>query len=164
LGWASYAHYDNGSQMYDGAWIKASLEHMGRLGLLVLARGAWNGDQLVPRWFVEDLETKQAYGMQVNYDGPYDGKVGLDTEQFPEAPYGYFTWVNTDGDYFPDAGRAWAWGSGAGGMKTMWNRENGIVFAAIGARIGPGTKSIPRIIEEAILAPNPSFEKGGGHA
>jgi CubicO group peptidase (beta-lactamase class C family) len=156
-GWSSYAHYDNGSQMYDGAWIRASLEHMGRLGLLVLARGAWNGEQLIPRWFVEELETKQTYGKRVNYDGPYDGKIGLDAEQFPEAPYGYFTWVNTDGDYFPGADRTWAWGSGAGGMKTMWNRVNGIVFAAIGARIGSSTKSIPHIIEACVPGPNPLF-------
>jgi len=156
-GWSSYAHYDKGSQMYDGAWIKLGLEHMGRLGLLVLARGTWNGVELIPRWFVEELETKQVYGMQVNYDGPYDGKIELDPAQFPEAPYGYLTWVNTDGDYFSDADRAWAWGSGAGGMKTMWNRVNGIVFAAIGAWIRPGTGSVPRIIEDAIVGPNPLF-------
>jgi CubicO group peptidase (beta-lactamase class C family) len=160
-GWSSYAHYDKGSQMWDGAWIKASLEHMGRLGLLVLARGTWDGKELVPRWFVEELETKQSYGKQVNYDGPYDGKIGLDPEQFPEAPYGYFTWVNTDGDYFPGADSRWAWGSGAGGMKTMWNGTNGIVFAAIGVRIGPGTDSVPHMIEDAILGSNPLSQAAG---
>ncbi len=150
-GWSSYAHHDPISQMYDGAWIRASLEHMGRIGLLILARGTWAGVELMPRWFVEELETKQTYGMRVNYNGPYDGVVGLDPAHFPEAPYGYLTWVNTDGDYFPGADTAWAWGSGAGGMKTMWNRNIGIVFAAIGARIEPGAHSIPHLIEAAIM-------------
>lgn len=77
--------------MWDGAWIEASLEHMRRLGLLVVARGTWNGEELVPRWFVEELETKQTYGKQVNYNRPYDGEIGLNSEQFPEAQYGYFT-------------------------------------------------------------------------
>lgn len=89
--------------------------------------------------------------MRVNYDGPYDGRVELDPAQFPEAPYGYLTWVNADGDFFPGADRAWAWDSGAGGMKTMWNRNIGIVFAAIGARIGPGARSVPHMIEAAVV-------------
>jgi len=152
-GWSSYAHYDNISQMYDGAWIRASLEHMGRIGLLILARGTWDGVALIPRWFVGELETKQTYGMRVNYSGPYDGMVDLDPAQFPEAPYGYLTWVNTDGDFFPGADRAWAWGSGAGGMKTMWNRNTGIVFAAIGAQIEPSAHSVPHLIEDAIMDP-----------
>lgn len=37
---------------------------------------------------------------------------------------------------------------------------NGVVFAAIGARIGTGTSSIPHIIEAAILGPNPLFREG----
>jgi len=150
-GWSSYAHYDTISQMYDGAWIRASLEHMGRIGLLILARGTWDGVELIPRWFVEELETKQTYGMRVNYNGPYDGVVGLDPAQFPEAPYGYLTWANTDGDFFPGADTAWAWGSGAGGMKTMWNRNTGVVFSAIGARIEPSAHSVPHLIEAAIV-------------
>lgn len=149
-GWSTEIVFDKGSQMDDGVRFVISLEHMGRLGLLALARGSWAGVELVPRWFVEELETKQARGMRVNYNGPYDGVVGLDPAQFPEAPYGYLTWVNTDGDFFPGADRAWAWGSGAGGTKTFWNRNNGIVFAAIGLRAEPSHESIPHIIERAI--------------
>ena len=63
----------------------------------------------MPRWFVEQLETKQTGGMKVNYDGPNDGKIGM---SYPEAPYGFMTWVNTDGDVYPKADRAWAWGTG----------------------------------------------------
>ena len=87
--------------------------------------------------------------------GPYDGVVGLDPAQFPEAPYGYLTWVNTDGDLCPGADRAW--GSGAGGMMVIWNHKLGIVFAGIGVRMQPGEVSVPHLMEEAVLDPNPLF-------
>ena len=116
----------------DGIRFHFNLEHMGRLGLLALARGAWQGVQIIPLEFVEMLETKQAVGMKVNYDGPDDGKVDLDDKKFPESPYGLMTWVNTDGDYYPDADTAWAWAHGAGGTFVLWNHRFGIVFAAIG--------------------------------
>jgi CubicO group peptidase (beta-lactamase class C family) len=149
-GWSTKIVFDRGSQMDDGVRFVISLEHMGRLGLLALARGAWQGVELVPRWFVEELETKQTRGMRVNYRGPYDGIVDLDPAEFPEAPYGYFTWVNTDGDFFPGASTAWAWGSGAGGTKIFWNRDNGIVYSAIGLVTQPSANSIPHIIERAL--------------
>lgn len=155
--WSTRIVFDSGSQMKDGIRFVISLEHMGRLGLLALARGTWDGVELVPKWFVEELETKQTYGMQVNYEGPYDGMIGLNKygNRFSECPYGYMTWVNTDGDYFPGADRAWAWGSGAGGTKIIWNRRNGIVFAAAGLKMEPDSNSIPHIIERHIDGPNP---------
>jgi CubicO group peptidase (beta-lactamase class C family) len=156
-GWSTEIVFDRSSQMDDGVRLVLSLEHMGRLGLLVVARGTWSGVELVPRWFVEQLESKQTRGMRVNYAGPYDGVVGLDPAQFPEAPYGYLTWVNTDGDLCPGADRAWAWGSGAGGMKVIWNHKLGIVFAGIGVRIQPGEVSVPQFVEAAILGRNPLF-------
>ena len=118
----------------DGVRFVLDLEDMGRLGLLVLARGNWNGKQLVPAWFVRQLERKQTYGMLANYDGPNDGKIGLDPNKFPECPYGFMTWVNTDGDQIPGADRGWAYASGARGHVTLWNRRFGIVFAAAGAQ------------------------------
>jgi len=35
----------------DGIRFQLDLEDMGRLGLLVLARGSWNGVEVIPRWF-----------------------------------------------------------------------------------------------------------------
>jgi CubicO group peptidase (beta-lactamase class C family) len=139
----------------DGVRFVISLEHMGRLGLLALARGSWNGTELVPRGFVEELETKQTYGMRINYNGPNDGKIGLSPEMFPECPYGYLTWVNTEGDLFVDADRAWACGRGAGGSIVLWNHNNGIVFAGIGIQASSGTNSIARVIESSIVETNP---------
>jgi hypothetical protein len=50
---------------------------MGKVYGKALARGRWKGQQLVPRWFVEELETKQTQGMLVNYEGPNDGMCHL---------------------------------------------------------------------------------------
>jgi len=158
-GWSTVIKYDPLSGMEDGVRLVLSLEHMGRLGLLVLARGTWDGTELVPRRFVEALETKQTQGMQVNYDGPYDGKIGLDPAQFPEAPYGFLTWVNTDGDLYPGADRAWACGRGAGGMIVLWNHRNGVVFAGVGVENQPGREDLPHLIERNIAGPNPLVDE-----
>jgi hypothetical protein len=85
--------------------------------------------------------------MRVNYDGPNDGKVGRNISVFPEVPYGYMAWVNSDGDEFPGADPEWAYASGAGGHKTFWNYKFGIVFATAGARELPRTSNVPQILE-----------------
>jgi CubicO group peptidase (beta-lactamase class C family) len=136
----------------DGVRFVLDLEDMGRLGLLALAKGNWNGRQLVPAWFVEELENKQTRGMRVNYDGPNDGQIGYDAKEFPEAPYGFLTWTNTDGDLLPGADRGWAYASGAGGFKTFWNRKFGIVFATAGAKRLPRERDIPQLIEAGLQA------------
>jgi len=134
----------------DGIRFHFDLEDMGRLGLLVLARGRWKDRQLVSQSFVEQLETKQTHGAKVNYDGPDDGRVGLDPARFLEAPYGFMTWVNTDKDYYPRADQAWAWGAGAGGSYVLWNRRLGIVFAGFGIDTGPTSDGISHAIESCI--------------
>jgi CubicO group peptidase (beta-lactamase class C family) len=136
----------------DGVRLLLDLEDMGRLGLLALSRGAWAGKQLVPKSFVEALESKQTRGMRVNYQGPNDGTIGRDPKEFPESPYGFLTWVNTDGDLIPGAGRAWAYASGAGGHKTYWNHELGFVYAAAGANPLPRGGDVANVLE-AHLAP-----------
>ena len=154
-GWSTRIVFDGASQMDDGVRFVISLEHMGRLGLLALARGRWDGVELVPQWFVEELERKQTYGMQVNYQGPNDGRVELNPEQFPECPYGFLTWVNTDGDYCSGADTGWAFGRGAGGTMVLWNSELGVVFAAAGLQMPPDSNSMVHIIEACVAGPNP---------
>jgi CubicO group peptidase (beta-lactamase class C family) len=159
-GWSTAIKKDAGfGNRDDGVRFVISLEHMGRLGLLVLARGTWDGVELVPKWFVEELETKQTSGMRVNYDGPNDGRVGLSPQKFPECPYGYLTWVNTDRDLFPGADSAWACGRGAGGSIVLWNHRNGIVFAGIGIQASSETNSIARVVETSIIGSN--LQTGG---
>lgn len=165
-GWSTRITFDAGSRMEDGVRFVLSLEHMGRLGLLALARGTWNGIELVPRRFVEQLETKQTHGMRTNYRGPTDGMVGLDRfpGRFAECPYGFLTWVNTESDYFPGADPAWAWGSGAGGCVVLWNRNNGLVFAGVGTRLEPSGSSVPHVLEQALAGPNPLVRGGASRA
>jgi len=131
----------------DGIRFEFDLEDMGRLGLLVLAWGKWKDTELIPEWFVRQLETKQTRGMLVNHNGPNDGAIGLDPKTFPEAPYGFMTWVNTDGDLLPGAGRDWAYATGAGGHRTLWNHKLGIVFAAAGLKWVPGQRDVAHILE-----------------
>ena len=155
-GWSTAIKKDAGfGGKSDGVRFVLSLENMGRLGLLALARGSWNGVELVPKWFVEQLESKQTAGMQVNYDGPNDGRVGLSPEQFPECPYGYLTWVNTDRDLFTGADSAWACGRGAGGTMILWNHRNGMVFAGVAVAASSGANSVARVIETSIAGLNP---------
>lgn len=144
----------------DGIRFHLDLEDMGRLGLLVLARGRWADKQVVPRWFVEELERKQTYGMKPVYNGPDDGNVGGGwwherRDQYPECPYGYMTWVNTDGELYRGADRAWAYGAGAGGTRIMWNHKFGTVYAAVGVDEKPTDNGIAHIIERNIAGPNP---------
>ncbi len=144
----------------DGVRFHFDLEDMGRLGLLVLARGEWNGQRIIPRDFVEALETKQTRGIKANYFGPDDGAVGDGWlrghhEKSLASPYGYMTWVNTDGDLFPGADRAWAHASGALGAAVLWNHRNGIVFAGLGVDTRRGTGGIAGEIESCIAGANP---------
>ncbi|MFZ5832137.1 MAG: serine hydrolase [Planctomycetota bacterium] len=144
------------SGLWDGARIVISMEHMGRLGLLALARGRWAGRELVPKWFVEQLETKQTRGMLSNRNAPYgdpDARRNL-AQETTEVPYGLLTWVNTDGDLHPGADRHWASGRGAGGSLVLWNHTNGLVFVGFGIQ----PDKIPNQLEAAIRGPNPMLD------
>ena len=152
VGWSTRIVFDRSSQMDDGVRFVISLDHMGRLGLFALARGTWEGKRLVSDGYVAALETKQTQGMKVNYEGPNDGVSHLSAyeDKFPECPYGFLTWTNSDGDYFTGADRGWAWGAGAGGTYIMWNAELGIVFAAAGIEMNPDSDGVPHRIERAL--------------
>ncbi|MBF0432011.1 MAG: DNRLRE domain-containing protein [Fibrobacteria bacterium] len=144
----------------DGIRFDLDMEDMGRFGLLMLTRGAWDGKQLVPMWFVDSLETKQVYGIPANYKGPNDGDAeawGFNTTKFPESPYGYFTWVNTDGDLWSGCNKNWASAFGAGGTFIAWNRELGIVTAGQGLSNNdiPTWNAFFKAIEDNIAGPNP---------
>jgi hypothetical protein len=118
------------------------LEDMGRFGLLMMARGRWKDMQLLPQKFVEELETKQTYGIKCS--GGYPGCSGPNHE----AAHGYFTWVNTDRDVYSKADSKWAWGAGSGGHRIFWNYKLGFVYAELGS----GYKGrIPEIIEANLI-------------
>jgi hypothetical protein len=156
--WYSRNIIDHGeSGLWDGPRLVIDMEHMGRLGLLALARGSWNGKELVPRSFVEALETKQTRGMlssRLERGGSPPAARNAEAEK-KETPYGYLTWVNTDGDLHPGADRRWARASGAGGSTVLWNHTNGIVFVGFGIN----DDKIPNLLERAIEGDNPLAQR-----
>ncbi len=76
-----------------------------------------------------------------------------------ESPYGFMTWVNSDGDLFPGADRHWARASGAGGTIVLWNHTNGYVFVGSGIQSLTDTSSLPLVLEGAIQGENPLIQE-----
>ena len=60
--------------------LRLSASDFARLGYLLLRGGAWNGKQIVPKWWI-DLATKKSQDINPGY--------------------GYTFWVNTDGQLWP---------------------------------------------------------------
>jgi CubicO group peptidase (beta-lactamase class C family) len=136
-GWRSKLENDDKRHVH----FNFDVEDMGRIGLLLMARGRWNGVQLIPQQFVEQLETKQTYGLKCP---PNDkDKPGCSGPKH-EPAYGYMTWVNTDRDVYPKASKEWAWGAGSGGHRIFWNHRLGIVYAELNSGY---EGAIPEIIE-----------------
>jgi CubicO group peptidase (beta-lactamase class C family) len=123
----------------DGVRLVMDLEDLGRFGLLMTTGGVWRGRQVVPADFLRELSTKQTRGMEPDYhvlpkpDMPHV-ESGLRPEDFPEAPYGYMTWVNTDRDLWPDASASWAAAHGSGNHIVAWDPGSGMVLAVLGGR------------------------------
>lgn len=67
-----------------GLWLKT--EDMAKMGQLLLNGGSWNGQQLLPRDWVEEMMKKQ-----VPTDRPYDKRADW------TAGYGYFMWMCSPG-------------------------------------------------------------------
>ena len=121
----------------DGVRLTMDLEDLGRVGLLLVTGGVWNGQRLIPESFVNDLATKQTSGIEPNFDNANDGLTGIchindcPTDGFAESPYGFFSWVNTDLDLWPNASSTWATALGNGGHYLAWDRSSGIVIAIL---------------------------------
>lgn len=145
----------------DGVRLHLDLEDMGRLGLLAVAGGAWDGAAVVPPDFADALETRQTGGLAVDYVGcePFPSEeLGLDAVSVPVAPYGFMTWLNAEGSFYPDADPGWAFGAGVRGFVVYWNRATGIVLAAVGADLARGPAALPALLDAATLGPNPWFD------
>jgi hypothetical protein len=160
-GWSSFPAADGIRFLFD-------LEDLGRAGLLFVAGGEWNGHRLIPLWFVEELGTKQTYGILPNYDNENDGHTGLQVEDFTESPYGLMTWVNTDRDLYPNSSAEWVVALGVGGHYLVYNRKSGLVLAVIDGDFVPIDGNPPgwptpvriaiEVLEQAVIGPNPMVE------
>jgi hypothetical protein len=152
----------------DGIRFRFDLEDLGRAGLLMVAGGEWSGHRLMPLRFVEELGTKQTYGIQPNYDNDNDGHTELRVEDFPESPYGFLTWVNTDRDLYPGSSADWVVALGVGGHYLVYSRKFGLVLAIIDGDFvpidgnPPGWPTPVRIaveaLEQGVAGSNPLVE------
>ena len=122
LGWSA-------STNPDGVRLTLDLEDLGRVGLLLVTKGLWDGNRIIPESFVDQLITRQTTGIPPNYDNANDGHTGLLVEDFPDSPYGLMTWVNTDQNLYPGAAATWALGYGGGGHHLAFDPDSGIVLA-----------------------------------
>ena len=113
----------------DGIGFNMDLEDLGRIGLLLVLGGEWEGSHLLPFSFVSQMLGKQTYGLSPNYDNDNDGQTELLSTDFQESPYGLMTWVNTDLDLYPGADSTWAVALGADGQFILMDPESGIVLA-----------------------------------
>jgi len=149
----------------DGIRFILDLEDMGRFGLLMISGGVWNGNRLIPEVFVEAMATKQTYGVPPNYDNDNNGHTGLLVSDFPESPYGYMTWVNTERDLWPAAASTWAVALGSGGSYIAWDLASGVVLSILEGQLAstPGDppgwpipiRGIIETIQTDITGPNP---------
>lgn len=92
-----------GSHWGGGVFIHA--EDQARLGLLMLARGAWNGRRVLSERWIERATTPCAIN----------------------PTYGYFWWLNTNRGRYPSASPESIFASGAGGNSTWIDPRTGIV-------------------------------------
>lgn len=115
----------------DGIRMKVDLEDLGRLGILLANSGRWGDAQVIPASYVDQMASKRTYGIPPNYDNDNDGELGLRESDFPESPYGFLTWVNTDRDLFPQADPTWAQGWGDGGHYLLFDPASGVVMAIL---------------------------------
>lgn len=126
----------------DGVRLVMDLEDLGRFGLLMVTGGVWRDRRVLPEEFVRALGTKQTRGIQPDYDvrpKPLMPLVhsGLRAEDFPEAPYGFLTWTNSDGDLWPGASPTWAAAHGAGNDIVAWDGASGVVLAVLRGNFAP---------------------------
>jgi hypothetical protein len=157
-GWSTYV-------APDGIRLIVDLEDLGRMGLLLVAGGQWDGTRLVAQSFVDDLSAKQTYEIPPNYNNANDGQTGLRVSDFPESPYGYMAWVNTDQDLYPAAAATWALGHGSGGHYVAYDPASGVVLAMLDADFvsvpgnPPGwptpVRAALEVVQADITGPNP---------
>ncbi len=146
----------------DGIRLNMYLEDFGRFGLLMSKGGLWDGTRVIPEWFVYDQTTKQTYSVAPNYDNWNDGDLSLTTEQFPESPYGFMTWVNTDRDLVPNIASTWAYTEGAWGNFVIWDSQSGVVLAIQSSQyqfypLDPVVpiRAVITVLQNSIAGPNP---------
>jgi CubicO group peptidase (beta-lactamase class C family) len=86
--WDRYGKYSAGCT---GLWMRN--EDLHKIGILLMRDGVWNGQQVVPAWFVEEMRTPQVPAPTHRY---------VADRAFPKWSYGLNLWICEDGDYYCD--------------------------------------------------------------
>jgi CubicO group peptidase (beta-lactamase class C family) len=103
IGGVSMESVSGGGHWGGGVFIDA--EDQVRIGLMMLARGAWNGERILSeRWIARSIAP-----CEIN------------------PSYGYLWWLNTDRKLFASASAESVFASGAGGNSTWIDPATGIV-------------------------------------
>jgi CubicO group peptidase (beta-lactamase class C family) len=137
----------------DGIRLGMDLEDLGRIGLLLMNRGAWQSQQVIPSWFVDALGSKQTQGITPRFDNAndghtkfcssapleaafpaydaYDASDSCHAQGFSESPYGFDAWSNSDQTLYPGVSPNWAVSFGGGDHYLAWNPGSGMVIALL---------------------------------
>ena len=124
-----------------GAGISANVDAMARFGLLWLRGGQWNGDQLLPREFIDKARTTSptVRGLPVRKPDEY-GRAS--------SHYGLLWWNNADGtiEGVP-RDTYWTWG--------LYDSLIIVIptFDLVAARAGQSWKRVPRADHYDVLKP-----------
>jgi len=111
--------------------LRLSVKDMARFGLLLLNKGAWDGEQIVSQDYIEDATTKH---------------VDTSTEDNPDDTYGYGYqfWINDLGDFKA---------AGIYQQLIIINQKHKLVFACTAYE----ERSLTRLFSKYIV---PGFEQG----
>lgn len=168
--------------MEDSSWpgqvigysMISSQEDLARLGLLLLRRGRWQGQQLLDERYVyrmthpafEDVNTGYGYLTYVNAAENVTYSSGTPDDEcapytawpsYPHAPF--FAWDDDNGgnpfDSSADVGLAWA--AGAGGQKTSVHRGLDLVISVRDDVDNEGHKDVWNAIRPALVELDPTF-------
>ena len=118
--------------------ILLDVEEFGRLGLLYLQDGRWNGRQVLPRGWVRQSAAPHAYAVPTSvlpgYEPAQDSVIG--------AEYGYFIWIGPWGK--------WYYFSGANDNVVVVVPEHNAVVAVAAHVVQPGNPTLHAIAQEIL--------------
>ena len=118
----------SGGGHFGGGMIISTRDHA-RFGLLMLNRGVWNGERLLPDAWFDQLRA------------PADAK----------ADYGYLWWLNTDRQAIPAAPESAYWAAGSGGNYIYIDECNDLVIVI---RWIPDLEGVVEQVLQALPTPN----------
>lgn len=98
-----------------GGWgLRLQTESLAKIGVMMLQRGQWQGRQLVPEWWIDEMVSKHINYADADGQSPTDGNQG----------YGYQVWRCK----WPTAYRA----DGALGQYVVMDSATGLVVVILG--------------------------------